>query len=594
MKVILTVIDVTGTQNYIFGSNRLRESIGASELVAKATSWWIFDKIKDWKTNIDTTKTYKNSASPFDAIQKISIEDNQLDAEVIYVGGGNALILFKVKGNDGKENARNFTKEYTRKLLNDAPNLDVVVSHSKEFEFENNCDILEIHKDVMKRITEKKTNRSLSSPLKGLAVSAQCVSTGGTASFDPKVLAIGSEKYETLLDKYGDNYVSAEVFEKLKMVDDANDRLERDLFEKTVLPEKVKAKLESETKYLVPPLGFDNLGRTEGDTSFIGVVHTDGNGIGNRIKEFGTIAQNNREWVDKMCAMSKSIEAANLHALQKMTDFLASKLELEEGKVILKADNGKSFRLKEGEIFSSGRWQKVIFYPFRPIIFGGEDVAFICDGRIALDLTVYYLKALQETNLADGRPLFGRAGVALVKSHYPFRRAYDLAEDLARSTKDRIDDIDKVGKEVYAIDWHLAFTGLAGSVKEIRNREYQDGKLSMRPLSIGRTKSNSDWFSWENFVSVTREFQDDWSEKRNKAKSLREVLRKRDEKVEHFLKLNQLELPEIKNCEAEMMQKGWFNERCGYFDALEMMDFYFPLESKSAQTDEQSEVKTDE
>lgn len=586
MKVILTVIDVTGTQNYIFGSNRLRESIGASELIAQATDNWVKGILKISDT---TTK----------------IEDGNTDAEIVYVGGGNAVILFKTDEQNEKKKAIDFTREYTKKLLIDTPNLDVVVAHSSAFEFDNNRDILEVHKEVMKQISIKKNCRPLSAQLKGLAVSAQCVSTGETASFSPKeLLGFSDERFETLEEKYGDNYVSAEVFEKLKMVDVANDRLKNDLFSKvTSLPETVTDKF-SKDKFF-PPLGFDNLGRTEGDTSFIGVVHTDGNGMGNRIREFSKLATSNREWVDKMRKMSEKINSANLHALQRMTDFLASKLNLDEkGNVILQAENGKGFRLKEGRIFDRNidDWKDVIFYPFRPIIFGGEDVAFICDGRIALDLTVYYLKALEETKLADNEPLYGRAGVALVKSHYPFRRAYDLAEDLARSAKQRIKTVEEKPEnkgKVSAIDWHLAFTGLTGSVKEIRKREYQHDKLCMRPLSICKTKNTGDWQTWENFVSVTGEFQDKWSENRNKAKTLREVVRKGEHQVEQFFKLNkELRLPEIKNCGPEMMLKGWFNTRCGYFDALEMMDFYFSLQKDAltdcSQENQLNEVNTDE
>jgi hypothetical protein len=575
MKVVLTVIDVTGTQNFIFGSNRLRESIGASELVAQATDNWIRETLK-------ITGKLREQAK---------IEEGNTDAEIVYLGGGNAVILFKANGADDKEIARKFTQEYTRKLLIEAPNLEVVVVHSSSFEWANNREILQKHKEVMKRISEKKANRSLSAPLKCLAVSAQCVSTGGTASFSPKdVLGYSEERYKTLEEKYGDNYVSGETFEKLKMVDAANTRLKTELFANiNTLPPNVTNKFPQDMFF--PPLGFDNLGRTEGDTSLIGVVHTDGNGMGNRIKEFGQKdLQDNRDWVTKMRAMSESIENANRQALQEMTNFLASKIDLDEnGKPILKADNGKTFQLKEGEIYVDGKWKDAIFYPFRPIIFGGEDIAFICDGRIALDLTAKYLKALQSSELADGEPLYGRAGVAIVKSHYPFRRAYDLAEDLARSAKVRIREVEEYSadnRKVQAIDWHLAFTGLSGNVKEIRDREYLGGKLCLRPVVIEKGMGNSDWFLWDNFVSVTREFQDKWSEnsdnpKRNKAKSLRDILRGKEEKVKQFLELNKdLKLPEVKNCE-DLKNTGWFNERCGYFDSLEMMDIYFPLAEKA-------------
>ena len=223
---VLTLIDTTGIQNYIFGSNRLRENIGASEIVARATDEWVKDCLRNngqWKTNVDD--------------QNLELEKDSLDAELIYAGGGNTLILFK----DRPTTAKDFTKRYTKFLLANAPGLSVVVAHSEEFEFvpydetsrsdcliclqngnEAKTPIRSLHKEVMKLISEKKANRKLSVPLLGLAVTANCTSTGGVASFYPAEAAPeGSDERETLKDKYGYNYVSAETLMKLKYSQEA-------------------------------------------------------------------------------------------------------------------------------------------------------------------------------------------------------------------------------------------------------------------------------------------------------------------------------------------------------------------------------------
>ena len=86
---------------------------------------------------------------------------------------------------------------------------------------------------------------------------------------------------------------------KLEAVEEANNRLERDLFEKITFSEEVKTILGDDSDKLYVPLGFDNLGRSEGDTSFIDVVHTDGNGMGKRIRDFGANATSNGgPWLD--------------------------------------------------------------------------------------------------------------------------------------------------------------------------------------------------------------------------------------------------------------------------------------------------------
>ena len=38
------LIEASGIQEYIFGSNQLSQNIGASELVTQATTDWLFDK----------------------------------------------------------------------------------------------------------------------------------------------------------------------------------------------------------------------------------------------------------------------------------------------------------------------------------------------------------------------------------------------------------------------------------------------------------------------------------------------------------------------------------------------------------------------
>jgi hypothetical protein len=50
-QYIATVIDTTGIQKYIFGSNRLKENIGASHLVKLATTDWVEEFLKDFGLN---------------------------------------------------------------------------------------------------------------------------------------------------------------------------------------------------------------------------------------------------------------------------------------------------------------------------------------------------------------------------------------------------------------------------------------------------------------------------------------------------------------------------------------------------------------
>ncbi len=596
---ILTIIDVTGTQDYIFGTNRLRENIGASELVALATDSWV----------------------------KMFAARN-----VIFCGGGNAFLLF-----DNLDDAREFTKKFTKKLLLDAPNLEVVVKHEsfdensvEEFEIPTDKTddfgeaitktvsrpmILTAVENTFIALNKKKMNRQVSAPLLGLAVSAQCISTGGVTSKNPLDLAEGKgeesrkspvetgavdllkklaegkgeESRKSLREKYKDNFVSLETYKKLEAVSTANDRLRKDFLANITFTDEVREKLGADCDRLDFPLELDNLGRSEEDTSFIAVVHTDGNGMAQRIRDYAGESKDFEDWRERMRKMSAKIEQTNRNALQKTIDFLVANLDKDEnGKVVLKSTNGKSFELKTRKVPRDGEETEIVCLPFRPIIFGGDDLSFICDARIALDLTAFYLEALSESELADGKQLFARAGISIVKSHYPFSRAYALAEDLAKEAKNRIKEVN-LAKEAYAMDWHVAMSGLLGNIEEIRKREYtvSQGNLNKRPLLL----KNDDWRNLENFKNVIEKFQTDekWSEKRNKIKALREALRGGSNKVKDFISSYGIgTLPEIKN-RAGIENDGWKEVNiCGYFDEIEMLDLYFPLKNERSKADELS------
>ncbi len=119
--------------------------------------------------------------------------------------------------------------------------------------------------------------------------------------------------------------------------------------------------------------------------------------------------------------------------------------------------------------------------PFRPIVFGGDDVTFVCEGRLGLPLAAHYLARLAEGILPDGDPLYARAGIAIVKTHYPFARAYELADELCgvgqalhREIRSRIPP--------GARRWTgtLRSTGLVQPLKELRRREYSSALATRR------------------------------------------------------------------------------------------------------------------
>lgn len=553
-KFTATVLDTTGIQPYIFGSNRLRENIGASYLVSQATDNWTrktLDKLKD---------QLKQAVYVFDPEQhqpdaKPRIEDDGLAAELVYAGGGNTVLLFS-----DKQYALQFTQILSKRILEEAPGINLVAVH-KEFDWDNQS-LYEVVQDLMKNdLDTKKRSRIPCAPLLGLGVTATCRST--------QLVAVG------MSDKFEDDepyLISKEIQKKLNAVRFANRQLRERL-------------LNTSSEIYEFPLRTDYMGRSTGDSSYVAVIHADGNGMGKRFQSFGK-GKCNRDYIIDMRKLSHSVNQAGITALKKVIEILIKSIELDkDGKRKVKGQ----FEIKDN------------YLPFRPLVYGGDDVTFVCDGRLGLELATIYLEQLEKQPIADGKPIKACAGICVVKTHYPFARAYQLSEDLCRKAKNFVtDEIKKFAKQDFsALDWHLAASGLIGSISEIRQREYQvqAGSLAMRPISLKKER-DSDWRTWEGFKKVVQHFNenDDWKGRRNKVIALREVLRQGIKATQEFLRNYRLEqlptFPESTGCSDKLAKDGWLDCFCGYFDAIEAMEFYISLKEE-LDADLPTEIQTE-
>ncbi|MGQ9482640.1 Cas10/Cmr2 second palm domain-containing protein [Chloroflexus sp.] len=518
-EYVLTAIDTTQIQGYIFGSNRLQENIGGSELVELATHQWVYEALPAAHNVVNVTTGKLDNNRTIDT----------LDAEVIYAGGGNTVILFKTM-----DLARAFTGRWTRRVLREAPGLEVVVAHRL---FDWQTDSLADVTDMLLRVdlARKKQQRTPSLPLLGLGVTKPCVSTGLVAA-----------------DIVDGKPVAREIGAKHRAGDRSHERLT------TYFPGMLRKGWEI-------PRDFDELGRIKGEESYIAVVHADGNRIGSRVSE---IAQRyhqpaqNRDYIRAIRAFSQALERSARTALNQTVQLLMDAF------------------LADPDIANRHRRK----FPLRPIVFGGDDVTFVCHGSYGLALAVKYLEAFEQAtqheSAFNGKPATACAGIAIVKTHYPFARAYRLSDQLCRSAKQMLRQERIDGS---ALDWHIAMSGITGTLEEIRRREYTagQGKLNMRPLLL--RQSTHTWRSWPTFKILLDRFIDEngeWFDRRNKVKALREALRGGQSTVQEFLRTYQLkQLPTAPALNVAGYEKtGWAGDCCVYFDAIEMMDFFVDLQ----------------
>jgi hypothetical protein len=531
----LTFIDTTGIQGYVFSSNRLRENIGASYLVSAATGEWVEETLK--QLGIPKNK------------QTEAIENSDFNAELIYSGGGNALIIFK-----SEKLAIDFTKKLSRKVLLEAPGLNLLVAH-QDFDWNGQKKLYQVVQDlVTDKIERQKHERIISAPLLGLGVTANCNSTLLPAidRSDNHINYEDSEAEKSYL-------ISRETKQKLIAAGNANDKLQN-LFAGVV-----------DIGIYQFPYRTDNLGRSQGESSYAAVIHADGNGMGKRFKKHGD-KRENRDYINEMRKLSRSIQEAGEKALIAVTKTIIN--SISEAKVVGKL----------GEFQLKGKY----YLPFRPLVYGGDDTTFVCEGRLGLELAALYLRELEKQTVADGEKLTACAGICVVKTHYPFARAYEISEALCREAKKFVKEKKEFEPEGFsALDWHLAASGLSGSISEIRQREYQEkpGKLNMRPVRL--KKHDDEWRTWEGFTSIIRQFSEDekWRNSYNKIMDLRDVLRQGPLATQELIRNTGVgKLPDFPKCTKdidELAKNGWLDATCGYFDAIEAMEFYLGLDKQA-------------
>jgi hypothetical protein len=535
----LMLIEVSGIQEYIFASNELKQNIGASELVRQASTDWAFDALPK-PNNLLCRPTNYLDLCEWEVTDQ-SLEAEGLQAEVIYAGGGNALLLFAEE-----PQALAFARQLTLRALQEAPGLRVVLKH-RTFDPQSTVVRALLH-DLRGELLRRKLDHQVSVPLLGLGVTAGCVFTGAPAV---------AEDAEGRL-------ISAEAQAKQQARDRAENRL-RHLLRGAVA-------VEFEFVH-----DFGKLGE-RGKSSYLALIHTDGNGMGKRIEGLArhcTTPGHNVEYRRALRRFSQGVERAANEALVNTVELLVGAVNHKDwtiaGKVPVPLCDGNRRCL-----------------PFRPIVFGGDDVTFVSEGSLGLALAVKYLQEYSLHTLDDGGLAHARAGVAVVPSHYPFSRAYDVAEELCASAKRFIGANDEPNG-LTALDWHFAVSGPLLPLEDIRKREYtvrierQKHSLLMRPLRLHPV--SGDWHSWETFRQLMAKFQSraredgEWGRRRNKVKALREALRAGPEAVEAFVRtaLDGRTLPPIANLQ-EMPTRGWQGRQCGYFDAIEALDLYVSLE----------------
>lgn len=555
-EVGAVLLDTRSIQKYVFGCNELKTNVGASYIVDKIFEEIMCNKVlnKDAATNVETDWKQNSEIK--------MLKDAGIEYEVAYIGGGNMLLLVRLNGKkleDDIKECRNLVKKWSKTVLLYAPGLKTGAAIGElditEAGFKDSLDAL--HKQLKEN--QNKILPDVDLPYTGLT--KECDVSGKTADTDDYSFDSPDKK----------RMVSSEVKAKISAHEDAESELEAKL--KAMFPDKKLAFADE----------FEKIGYVAGE-SYLSVIHIDGNNMGVKF----SCCKNLQKRKELSLKVQQSVERAFESLVKKIVseygtykDYLDYKKLTDGGTTIL---------------------------PIRPIIIGGDDITFVCPGRLGIEFAKYFVEEAAKENIIDDADLSAMeeevnkdndgprkkinqrlsccAGVAIVPAKYPFFRAYGLAEQLCSAAKKK----SRTNDDSW-LDFAVLHGEMTPELQQLRDEQYVSitgKKLHFGPYQIddNGVKENS----IERLLNLAKWLDDENEGKsilekkaaRNKVKKLREVLCGDMHGITRFLE-NAADIEAVLKEETkkrEVSAQDFFESISGskeeatiFIDAIEIIDF---------------------
>lgn len=447
-KEVLAMYDVRGIQNYIFRTNKVREIIGASELIEnifnKGFQYAIEKEEKKDAFRLNWEAEDKNAELTF-------IEDESILMQVLFIGGGNAYAVFR-----DESVCQRINRRMSRYILDKTYSLQLAIATvSTELK-----DYLKDYERLQREMAKVKAQMLPAHPYPAIPIVAVDEMTG---------FPISKKGYS--LDKNAD---------------DKTELVSRENYEKRKASKKIGE--DSGVEKI-----FDNMVTEKGKDSILAIVHIDGNNLGGRIKaivESGQQGESYQDSVNRVRKLSSNIKKSFSDTFEKMEKCLSDWTAKD------------SFPLSDKKYIKDEKEKKIKKY-IRKIIVAGDDITFVCNASMALELVQFFLKDISQKVMfgdADNANDLARyglsacAGIAYVNSHFPFSEGYKMAEECCESAKKRAkDEANKValasGEKIIGnwVDFHICKHISTNDLEYHRKKDFKladGGYLLRRPYYV--------------------------------------------------------------------------------------------------------------
>lgn len=334
--------------------------------------------------------------------------DENEDVTVLYIGGGNAFVRFK-----RRKLCTDINRQMSKYVIEQTYSLQLavaIVDISGDYQID--------YQEIYKEMNRVKSDMTDSKPLSALPIMEIELKTGFPA--------IDVSEYKEKIDKVRvESNVSKETYLKILK---KNKKVEEDDIDKLL----------------------DSYAR-RGEDSRIAVVHIDGNNMGLRIRKLIEGMTEYKDAVKEMRKISYNIKNSYLDTFEEM------KKHFED----LNTRNDKVKRF------------------VRKVIVAGDDITYVCNAYIAFDTVKYFCDKISRLTMNKGKDELNInendineygftvcAGVAFIRSHFPFNVGYKVAEAYCDSAKDMAKN-DK-NKAYFSIDEN-------GNCRDIDLKEYEEG-----------------------------------------------------------------------------------------------------------------------